>query len=396
MMDLPPHPGGPATASGNGGPGRFVVTLFIGCMMNAPLMAARLVLPLIAALMGGSPAFVGVIASLFTAAPIFLNVPFGRWVDRSGTLIPSGFALLLIFVATLAAVVNLQAATLVLAAVLIGSGAVFGHIATIRAIGDAGNIDQRSRNLGILIAAYSVFQFAGPLAAGATLESFGAQWSLAVLGGFALTGFLALSLPWHHFARWSRDASVPQIRSGTRALLRWPGLARWLTVGAVMHGSVSIYPFIVAIQAIEIGLSATQAGVALGAFAIGNMLARTICGLFNTWVAANIPLAAMLCAGSLLYAALPAIQSFQGFCVLSGLIGFALGMGAPFILAALYSAAPEGRVNETIGLSMVVTNVIQTALPLWLGVMAVGIGSSAISWSLAALMALTTVLALRR
>lgn len=382
--------------SGGSGPGRFVLTVLIGCFNNAPLMAARLVLPMIAFSMGQSAFFVGIIASLFTAVPIVFNVAFGRWVDRSGTRAPMLVAGGLVVVSCLVPLAHLAPATLLVSAGLIGCGAVFAHVAATRAVGEIGGPALRTRNLGYLIASYSMFQFIVPMISGASFEHFGAGWAIATLGGFGVLAMLGLGLPWHHYRRWSvaGDADAPRPR--TRELLGLPRLGRWLTVGGIFSGVVTIFPFIVALQALRIGLTASQAGMALGAFAIGNMIARAASGMVGRRLPAHAAIAGMLGGGAALYAAVPLVQGFAGFAALSGVMGLVLGMGVPFVLSMLYSIAPEGRVNEVLGLSMLVTNSLQTALPLVMGVVAAGVGGPAMSWMLALMMVVAMLMALRR
>lgn len=383
MMDesLPPM----ASRQG-GGPWGFLLTVFIGCMNNAPLMTARLILPLIAMQAGASPGFVGLIAAMFTALPIVFNVGFGRWVDRSGTLVPMVLASLLIGVASLLPILWGRPAMLLAMAGLIGCGTVFSHVATTRAVGEIGPPEQRTRNLGLLIAAYSVFQFVGPMVAGVTLEHYGKDWAVLSIGAFAVLALCGLMLPGHLFTCWTTLRDAAAARPRIRELVRVPSLMRWLAVSSVTSSVVTIFPFVVALHAAEIGMSASQAGLALGAFAIGTVVSRLLTGPISRHVRAHVAISAMLGVGAILYAALPAMAGFASFAALNAALGLVLGMSVPFVLSVIYSVAPPRRVNEAIGLSMTLTNVIQTLMPLGLGLLAARLGGAVMSWMLALLM----------
>lgn len=377
-------------------PSGFLLTVLIGCLNNAPLMSARLILPMIAMSMGASPSFVGIIASLFTAVPIAFNVAFGRWVDRSGTLLPMILASSIIGFASLLPLIYDRPATLLVAAGLIGAGTVFAHVVATRAVGEIGGPEQRTRNLGLLIAAYSVFQFIGPMMAGAALEHYGSGWAFASLGSFSMLALLCLAMPWHRYVRWTTVADVAKARPRIRELLDIGVLVRWLTVGGVMSSVVTIFPFIVALQALEIGMSASEAGLALGAFAIGNVVSRALAGVVSRRVSVRVAISWMLGVGALVYAALPFMPDFMPFAALSGLLGLVLGMAVPFVLSMIYAASPPGRVNEAIGLSMMLTNTLQTILPLGLGVLAARLGGSAMAWVLTFLMLVALPLTLKK
>lgn len=394
MISIPEQISHPATAQG-GGPLGFVLTVLIGCMNNAPLMTARLILPMIAMQAGASPTFVGIIAGMFTAVPIAFNVAFGRWVDHSGTLMPMILASLLIGIASILPLVFDSPVILLAAAGLIGSGTVFSHCVTTRAVAELGTPENRTRNLGLLIAAYSVFQFIGPMVAGAALEHRGSDWAFASIGVFAVLALCGLALPWHHFRRWATRRDAATVRPRTRELTQVPSLMRWLAVSSVTSGVVTIYPFIVALHAAKIGISAAQAGLVLGAFAIGNVVSRMLTGPISHYVPPHVAISAMLAVGALLYAVLPLTGSFASFTMLSAGLGLMLGMSVPFVLSVIYSVAPSQRVNEAIGLSMTLTNVIQTVMPLGLGLLATRVGGSAMAWLLAVLMLAAIVLSSR-
>ena len=96
--------------------------------------------------------------------------------------------------------------------------------------------------------------------------------------------------------------------------------------------------------------------------------------------------------GAALYAALPLAQLFWPLMLISGCLGLTLGLGVPISLNLIYEAAPQGRSNEAVGLSQMLTNLQQTVLPLLLGVIAAGSGEAAMIWMISAIMLATAAL----
>lgn len=62
------------------------------------------------------------------------------------------------------------------------------------------------------------------------------------------------------------------------------------------------------------------------------------------------------------------------------MLGMSLGMGVPVALVPIYDEAPEGRLNEALGLSMTLNAFLQTATPLIFGFTATGLGVGAMIW----------------
>lgn len=361
---------------------RLPATILVAGLNNAPLAGARLVLPMIALSMGISTAMVGFMASLFTLAPMFMTVAFGRWVDRAGTLVPILFSTGLILLAcALYEIFPSQPALLAMAG-FIGAGGMFSHVTATRAVGEAGPASARARNIGYLVVAYSLFQFLGPMLAGVSYEHGGGRAAILSLGGFACLSLLVLATPLHNFTRRPK-ASRPDAPGRTRELLSVRGLPKWLLTIGIFGGVQAIYPFVISFHAVRSGLSAADAGIALGAFAIGSLMSRATVGLVTRWLRGQVVVSLALGLGALAYGALPFLHQLVPLIALSLVLGFAIGLGAPISLALIYDTAPPLRVNEAIGLGMAITNFLQTFLPLSLGLLAAGLGAGAMAWGLA-------------
>lgn len=373
----------------------LVGTMLVAGLNNAPLAAARLVLPMIALAMGASTPMIGLMASLFSLAPMLFNVHFGRWVDRVGTWRPVVFSTALILLSCLLFELFPSREILLPMAALVGAGAMFSHAAATRAVGDIGTTDTRPRNLGYLAVTYALFQFLGPMAAGFAYEGWGAAVAVAAMGGFAVLTGVALTSGRHNFTSSAKETRRSESAGRTAELFEIPRLLRLLVIYSIFAGVQAIYPFIVALHTSDVGLSAAQAGMILGAFAGGSLISRLAVGLVTRLLhGPTVVLLALTC-GGLAYAALPLLHGFAPLLALSSGLGFAIGLGAPISLALIYEAAPAHRINESFGLGMAMTNLLQTVLPLSLGLVASGAGVGAMTWVLSLAMLLAAAAAVR-
>lgn len=389
------HGGG----DGGGGPpppGRrlalLIHTILIAGSNNAPLAAARLVLPMIALTMGAGAQLVGILAALFSAAPIFFNVAVGRWADRSGTFGPILFSALLIVGASALFLLAPSVPVLLVVACMIGGGAMFSHVVAIRAVSECGAPSDRMRNLGVLVVFYSLFQFIGPIAAGSALEYYGTHAALWTIGGFGVVSVGMIALRLHNFTRTPKGGTEPPAPGRTAELLRLPDLRRWVVVSSLFSAVMTILPFILSLHALATGISAAQAGLLLGAYSIGALISRASIGIATRLFRAPVILIGALLSGGAIYAALPFVHAFQPLAVLCLVLGLALGIGVPIALSLIYAAAPPDRVNESVGLTMALTNFLQTSLPLALGVLASSLGVGPMAWTLTAAMLAVAVL----
>ncbi|MNZ68117.1 Major Facilitator Superfamily protein [compost metagenome] len=366
--------------------GACLIGTFLTAGLNMGAIAAgRLVIPIVAISMGTSAVMVGTIVALFTAAPMLLSVPFGRWIDRTGTLLPVVVAASLSVTAAIIFCFAPYSFTLLLVASLIGAGCVFTHMAATRAVGAVGSLTNRSRNLGYLVLSYSLFQFLGPLIAGAAFQYSGAVAAIVALGGYALLSIGVVLLGWHYF-RHEKSMSLPE-KGKPRAyqLLAIRNLRGWILINSVFVAAVSFFPFIVSLHTVEIGFSAVQASWLLGSFSVGIFVSRVCTPLVTRRFSASKILITALIVSAMLYILIPFTSDIYRLCVLSFALGLPLGAGVPIALVMIYETAPEGRVNESVGLSMSVNNLLLTILPLLLGVSVThfGIAPMVILWALA-------------
>lgn len=367
-------------------------TILIAALANASLAAARLLLPIIALGLGATTFFVGIMSALFAASPMMFSVGFGRWVDRIGPRRPMILATTLIAAAGIPFLAFPRIEMLMPMAALVGTGAIFAHVAALRAVSASFSASDRTRNLGFLVFSYSLFQFLGPLVASITFEHLGTPAGLRAICGIALLALVGTLAPWQYYAGHS-VAAPPAQRRGIGSLVAIRPLRMWLIISSVFSTAQVIFPFVISLHSVAVGLSAPQAGIALGAFALGTAASRLGVGFVSRHCAPKAIASASLLAGAIAYALIPPVDDLHLLLPLCAALGLSLGMGVPIALIPIYDEAPEGRVNEAVGLSMTLNTFLQTATPLVCGAVAMAWGVGAMIWILATTLLAATILA---
>lgn len=232
-------------------------TAFAGARVGAALFALAL---------GASTFEVGVIGALFAALPMFFSVNAGRAIDRVGVRPPFFVGTALTALGTALAYLWPALPGLYFAAMLAGSGLVVVHIAASNAVGATGAVADRPRNFSLLALGFSASGFLGPLAAGFMIDGFGHARAFLLLAAFPLVAFLALL---SGRVRLPRPAPQPAQRAERRIadLLADRRLRQVLAISALFNVAWDVFVFFAPIHGTALGLSASEIGVLLGAFA---------------------------------------------------------------------------------------------------------------------------------
>jgi MFS family permease len=374
---------------------RLAFTIVLASTATAGLAGARLIVPVVALALGANVLLVGIIGSLFSAIPMLFSVAFGRWVDRRGTALPLIVGAGLVATAGFAAVLLPLPHTLLLTAALVGAGAIITHIAATRAVGEFSPREDRSRNLGLLVLSHSVAQFIGPAVSGIAFEDFGIRFAFGFIGSLGLVIIVGWAFAPHNYLASAGIISIGQARPRIRDLTAMPELRKWLIISGTFMAVVTTFPFTVALHSSEVGISAADAGLVLGAFAAGMFVARLVVSVTNRRVKPTRMVFWSLLLGCGSYAVLPFTREFETFLAASAVCGLLLGMGAPLTLGLIYDAAPDERVNEAVGMSLTVSNTLQTAMPVAMGALAAQFGMGTVAWAMAASLFATALYARR-
>lgn len=310
---------------------------------------------------------VGMLLSLYALLPMLLSVTIGRWIDRVGTRLPMllGSGLVAVGFATPALWLSLDA--LYVNSVCVGLGFIAFHMCIQKLTGELADGPDRMRNFGVLSVGYSISGFSGPIIAGFMIDHAGAGSSFgASFGASTLLVVAAFALLKWHWRFDGRSMNVAQARSGQGKvieLLRTPQLRRLYIAVAMVSSAWDVLMFLVPIHGTKIGLSASQIGTVLGAFAAATFVVRMAIPLIVNRITEWQMIGIVQVVAAVVYLVFPLVTSHYGLMLLAFVLGLGLGVGQPAIMSLLHHVSPPGRVGEAVGLRMTLINTTQTVLP---------------------------------
>jgi len=374
--------------SGDVGPNSRTLAVLIplGIANHAVLTGSRVIVSLDALSRGASAFTVGVLISLYALLPMFLSVPAGRLVDRIGARRPMLFGSVAIGISAVLPVAFPGMPALFVSATLLGIGFMAFQLAAQNTTGEIGGPAARARNFSLLALGYSVSSFAGPLVAGFAIDHFGYR---AAFGIFALLPLIPiavlakgrLALPGPHENR----AATPH--GGIAALLRHRTLRRVFAANALLSLGWDLHTIFVPIYGAKIGLTASEIGGVLSAFAAGVFVVRFFMPTIGRKLREQQVLAASMLVAAAVFFAFPFLQSVATLFALSFTLGLGLGGGQPIVLSLLHMHAPPGRLGEAAGVRMALVNSMSFGTPIVLGAIGASVGIVPVFWTVGACLA---------
>ena len=343
---------------------------FSGCRVNLSLTALSL---------HASPFTVGVIASMMALLPMIFSVAAGRVIDRIGPRQPMLLGAGLVLMGLVLGYALPRIEMLFLVSALCGAGFMLLHIAVSHATGLLGTPDDRMRNFSILALGFSTANVIGPTAAGFAIDLIGNRNTFLIFACSAAASLLGTIF----FGVRVQPAPHAEGGSGKKRVadfFRIPGMRRVLVVSTVMSMAWDMFTFLVPIYGTQIGLSASQIGLILGAFGAAIFTVRVALPLvarrIGEWRMLTI---AMLATGAMLFV-FPLFVSLPVLLLIAFLLGIGLGGTQPMIMSLLMTDAPEGRGGEAVGLRTLLVNCSQAGIPLAFGALGAAFGIAPVFW----------------
>ena len=331
---------------------------------------------------GGSPFVVGMLMALTAAVPMIFGVASGRWTDRVGSRRPMLLGSALVFAGALVPAIFPVLPALFLTAALIGSGMMAVQVALQNAVGVLSTVDNRAHNFSQMALGMSTSTFAGPLIAGFAIDHFDYRATFAVLAVLPLLTLTALRLAPVRLPPPSPHAELHTDRN-VFDLLRTRELRRVFTASCLLAMGWDLHTFIVPILGTQLGLSASQIGAILSAFAAATFTIRVA----MRWIARHLSEWQVLTGAMFLAAATYMLFPFAGnalqLTALSFTLGLGLGAAQPMVMALVHHITPKGRAGEALGLRTTLMNSSQVALPLLFGAVGAALGMTTVFWSVA-------------
>ncbi len=366
---------------------RVLLALILGQIsLHACMTGLRVAAPLQALRQGHSEWAVGVVLALFALAPIVLAMPAGRMADRHGYHRPFHIAVGMACLGGVAATISSHYLAMCLAALLAGAGANIGLITIQRRAGYlAVNNIERIRVFSWLGLAPALSNVIGPVTAGFLIDLAGFRMAFGVLALMPLA-----ALAWSRFV--PREAARPSpvkietagvsvgLPSRSWDLLRIPAFRRLLLVNWVFSASWDVHTFVLPVLGHERGLSASQIGIVIGAFALAVAGVRLIIPMLAHRLTEAQVLAFAMFGAAAVFAVYPFAHITVLMSLCAVLLGMALGSVQPMILSKLHQITPDDRHGEAIALRSVAINMSSSLMPLLFGLLGAAIGAASLFW----------------
>ena len=351
---------------------------------------ARITASLYALANGASTFTVGVLMALFALVPMLSAVRAGKWLDRVGPQRPllASSAMILAGIALPAAfpypVADLG--PLLVGVALVGTGQMLTQITVQDLVGRAAAPGERTVAFSWLALGASVSGFTGPVSAGFMIDRLGHRTAFAVFAIVTLAMFALLARLWRTLPGPAHARAQAEDRPFFD-LLRDPSVRNILITTTLISMSWDLQTFMLPVHGTRVGLSASQIGLVLGAFAVATFSIR----LAMPWLSRTYRpwqvLTFTLFTAALAFVLFPLLDSLPTLAGCAFLLGLGLGAAQPNVMSLLHERTPDGRVGEALGLRTTIMNSSHVVLPLVFGAAGAVIGAAAVFWIMATMLA---------
>ncbi len=147
-----------------------------------------------------------------------------------------------------------------------------------------------------------------------------------------------------------------------------------------------VYGFAIPLHGSSIGLSASEIGIVMGAFAAATFAIRLAMPFMVNRVAPWPMLKFSLLLAGISFAVIPFTHHVGLLMVLVFVLGIGLGAPQPMVLTLLHETAPAGRSGEALGLRTTLINTSQTVMPMIFGAVGATFGLAPLFWAMALLL----------
>ncbi|HEX5639782.1 MAG TPA: MFS transporter [Burkholderiaceae bacterium] len=351
--------------------------------------AARLTGTLYALSNKASAFTVGVQMALFALVPALLAVRAGRWLDTSGPLRPLLLGTSLMTAgALLPALIPYEVADiapLLVASALLGTGFMYVQITAQHVVGSLAAPDRRPAAFSMLALAFSTSGLIAPVGSGFLIDSIGHRATLACIF-LLLAGGLGLLLVQRARLPQPPPRRDDQLAGNPFELFRVAEVRHVLIVSGLISMAWDLQTFMIPVYGTSVGLSATQIGMIIGAFAAATFVIRLAMPALSRRYREWQVLVFTLVTSGFAYGLMPLFDSMIPLMVVMFLLGLGLGSAQPNVMSLLHDRSPEGRVGEALGLRTIVMNSSHVVLPLVIGAFGTVLGAAPAFWLMATAM----------
>ena len=370
------------------------LVILLTVLTHTAFKGSRVVISLYAIQFGASPFEIGILFSMYSVFPVLLSVYAGKISDRLGFRLPMLFGAFGLMAALLLPFALPRLATLYASAILIGMCYIFYTVSVQHFVGAAGEGHERTRNYSVFSLGIAVTSMLGPLSAGFAIDLIGHRATYLMLALMPALPFLALLffpklLPRVHGKEEEREGQH------IMDLVRDRPLRRALIAAGLVETGLELFNFFLPIYGHYSGLSASQIGICMGAFAAALLLVRGIMPMLTRRSSEEAVLSGSLFLAGATALLFPLVSSFALLTAMSFVLGLGLGCGSPLSMILAYNRAPSGRTGEAMGLRQTVNKATEVVMPIVFGSLSTALGMAPVFWMEAAILAWAGALARR-
>jgi MFS family permease len=335
----------------------------------------RIAVSLFALNLQASPFTVGVVLASYAVLPALLSVAAGRWIDRIGVTKPLLVGSIGVGIATIAPFLLPILPTLYFTAVVAGVSFMLINVGIYLAVGEMSKPEERPISFSYVALGFSISSFIGPLLSGIAIDELGFRATFLLLALFTIIPVILLALGLLPM-RAPKAKLVSVSGAHVFDLLQDRDLRRLFIAMGILTVSWDVYGFAIPLHGTAIGLSASQIGIVMGAFAAATFTVRLFLPFFVNRVPPWTMLTASLTTTGVSFALLPFTQNVFVMMALMFLLGLGLGAPQPTVLTLLHQSAPEGRAGEALGLRTTMINSSQAVMPIAFGAVSAAFGAA--------------------
>jgi MFS family permease len=362
-----------------------IYTVYLISFFNmSSLRASKVLVTLFALKLGAGELVVGALIATYAVSPMLLALFAGRLADRVGVRMP-------MLVGSVGSAVGLSipfffasVPALFVSAVVIGTSYVFYHVSVQQLVGMLSTPETRTRTFSQYSLVLAVGSLVGPLAAGFGIDQIGHQPAYAV---FACMPLVALALIVCTPAlRGMKGESGGDGDKRIRDLFANPAIRRVLIVSGIALAGNDLFLFYMPVYGNKVGLTATQIGLVLAAFASAAFVVRVVIPALARRLGEARLLTLCLMIGGATYLLFPAFSNPWALAAVGFALGLTMGCGQPLSVMLTYGSAPEGRTGETLGMRLLIMHFTQMTVPVTFGAVGAFLGIGPVFWAIAALL----------
>ena len=357
----------------------FLAILLLILLTHTAFKGSKVLVTLFAIELGATPFVVGALFAMYSLFPAFLSIYAGQVSDRLGFRPPMLLGACGLLAGLLLPFFFPSLMGLFCAATLIGLCYIFYIVSIQHLVGTIGKASDRTRNYSYFSIAVGLTALTGPTIAGFAIEALGHQWTFTLFAICPVVPILVLVLAAKNRPGTARDGEERGPRRLGDLLGSRP-LRRVLITAGLLETGNELVNFLLPIYGHSVGLSPSQIGLVMAAFAAALLAMRALMPMLVRRSSEERVLSSSMGVAAFACVMFPFVTEFSPLLGVAFIMGLGLGCGAPLSLVLTFNRAPKGRNGEAMGLRQVVNKGTEVLVPLVFGSLSTAVGMFPVFW----------------